>query len=79
MLGQLVVHVRGRQAAEYLFASSVTFVRERGKSALIVLAEWSRRSRSRRRLTGFNGRLLADIGIDRSQAKAEAAKWFWQR
>jgi uncharacterized protein YjiS (DUF1127 family) len=79
MANQLVLNLRRKQAAEHLFASGMAFVRERSKSALIVLADWHHRSRSRRRLSTFNDRLLADIGISRSQAEAEAAKWFWQR
>jgi uncharacterized protein YjiS (DUF1127 family) len=78
MSSQLVLYVRRKNLAEHLFASGVAFARKRSESASIVLAEWRRRSRSRRRLAGFNDRLLADIGINRSEAEAEAAKWFWQ-
>jgi uncharacterized protein YjiS (DUF1127 family) len=79
MPGQLALHVRRMHVAGHLFANWIALVRERGESARIVLGEWRRRSRSRRRLTTFNDRLLMDIGINRSQAEAEAAKWFWQR
>ncbi|MGB0721007.1 MAG: DUF1127 domain-containing protein [Gammaproteobacteria bacterium] len=43
-----------------------------------LLALWVQRHRQRRRLTRLDERLLADIGVSRQQARAEAAKPFWR-
>ncbi|OFX01348.1 MAG: hypothetical protein A3D94_19660 [Alphaproteobacteria bacterium RIFCSPHIGHO2_12_FULL_66_14] len=48
------------------------------QTGLAVLAIWSRRSRTRRRLAMLEARALADLGLTRAQQRAEAAKWFWQ-
>lgn len=39
---------------------------------------WHRRARSRRALAVMNDRMLRDIGVNRAEARREAAKWFWQ-
>lgn len=36
------------------------------------------RARSRRALAGLDARMLADIGLDRTEAMIEAKKAFWQ-
>ena len=33
--------------------------------------------RSRQELAGFDDRMLGDIGLSRSDAHAEASRWFW--
>jgi len=45
-----------------------------------MLALWSARSAQRKALRELaqDGRLLADIGLDRQQALREAAKRFWR-
>jgi uncharacterized protein YjiS (DUF1127 family) len=47
-------------------------------SSLAVLAIWRRRSRTRRHLAALEARALADLGLTRTQQRAEAGKWFWQ-
>jgi uncharacterized protein YjiS (DUF1127 family) len=49
-------------------------------TALSMLAVWSARSAQRKALRELaqDGRLLADIGLDRQQALREAAKPFWR-
>ena len=47
--------------------------------ALTTLRRWQQRSRMRRRLERLDDRMLADIGLDRRQAQAEAEKPFWRR
>lgn len=42
------------------------------------LGRWSERSRQRAALGRLDGRLLADIGVDRAAAAAEADKPFWR-
>lgn len=41
------------------------------------LGRWSERSRQRAALGRLDERLLADIGVDRATAAAEANKAFW--
>ena len=43
-----------------------------------TLLLWHDRARQRRRLGELDARLLADMGLSRSQALAEAGKPFWQ-
>jgi uncharacterized protein YjiS (DUF1127 family) len=43
-----------------------------------AMAEWWRRLRQRRELLMLTDRDLSDIGITRSDAVAEASKFFWQ-
>ncbi len=45
--------------------------------ALTVLT-WEVRHRTRKQLRSISDEQLADIGIDRAQAVAEASRWFWQ-
>ena len=47
-------------------------------AAVRTLVRWQRRSRDRARLGGMEAYLLADMGITRDQADAEAAKPFWR-
>jgi uncharacterized protein YjiS (DUF1127 family) len=42
-----------------------------------TIAEWRRRLRERRELLVLTDRDLSDIGITRSDAAAEASKFFW--
>jgi uncharacterized protein YjiS (DUF1127 family) len=39
---------------------------------------WWRRARTRRELAELDDRILADLGLDRVEARREAAKPFWQ-
>jgi len=50
------------------------------RTALSMLAVWSARSAQRKALWELaqDGRLLADIGLNRQQALREAAKPFWR-
>jgi uncharacterized protein YjiS (DUF1127 family) len=48
------------------------------QSALVLLAGWRQRSRTRRHLAALDRRELADLGLTRAQQRAEASKWFWQ-
>lgn len=50
-----------------------------GLTALIAIsALWLARSRQRRQLLTLDDRMLADIGISRADAQAEARKPFWR-
>jgi uncharacterized protein YjiS (DUF1127 family) len=42
------------------------------------VAEWRRRTRSRRELTMFSEQQFGDLPFGRAEARAEIAKWFWQ-
>ena len=42
------------------------------------LTIWYQRARQRRQLAGLSDRQLADIGVSRRAAAAEAAKPFWR-
>ncbi|MDJ0948099.1 MAG: DUF1127 domain-containing protein [Alphaproteobacteria bacterium] len=42
------------------------------------LFAWAERARQRRQLGALDGRMLADIGVDRASAQIEVAKPFWQ-
>jgi uncharacterized protein YjiS (DUF1127 family) len=43
-----------------------------------VLARWRQRRRTRQHLEGLDDRLLADIGLNRTQQRIECAKAPWQ-
>ena len=43
-----------------------------------ALGAWQDRAMERRRLAGFDDRMLHDIGVDRAAAAAEAGKPFWR-
>ena len=43
-----------------------------------VLARWRQRRRTRQHLDGLDDRLLADIGLNRTQQRIECAKAPWQ-
>jgi len=45
---------------------------------LAVLARWRQRRRTRQHLDGLDDRLLADIGLNRTQQRIECAKAPWQ-
>ncbi len=48
-------------------------------AALLRTAQlWVSRAKQRSRLADLDDRLLADIGITRAEAEAEARKWFWR-
>lgn len=44
----------------------------------LTVAAWELRHRSRKQLNSLSPALLRDIGLDRAQAMAEAAKPFWR-
>ncbi len=46
---------------------------------LALAGSWYRRARQRRQLADLSDRQLADIGISRAEACAEAGKPFWQQ
>ena len=46
--------------------------------AMATARRWQRRQASRNRLLDLDDRMLADIGLTRSDAVQEAAKRFWQ-
>ena len=62
-----------RGASRMLAASHALNPATLGRRALALLA----RQRSRAALAQMDDRLLADIGLTREQARAEAAKPFW--
>ncbi len=43
-----------------------------------ILRHWFQRRVTRQALLELEPHQLADIGITRQQAQAEASKWFWQ-
>lgn len=43
-----------------------------------TLQSWQARAQQRHDLASLSNRMLADIGIDRAAANAEAAKPFWR-
>ena len=45
--------------------------------ALSAVFGWMERARSRRQLAELDDRMLADIGVDRAAAHAEADRPFW--
>lgn len=48
------------------------------QSMLAMRAAWRQRSRTRRHLALLDARELADLGLTRTEQRAEAGKWFWQ-
>ena len=50
----------------------------RPSKVLALAGSWYRRARQRRQLADLSDRQLADIGISRAEACAEAGKPFWQ-
>lgn len=54
-------------------------VEEASKSLMNTLKVWSARTEDRRQLAQMNDRLLADIGLSRSDIHVEVNKYFWQR
>lgn len=46
--------------------------------ALKTMYLWWQRARTRRQLAELDDRILADVGLDRVEARREAAKPFWQ-
>lgn len=55
---------------------------EQAKDGLVTLVEtllaWQDRANQRHQLAQLDDRALADIGVSRAAAKAEADKPFWQ-
>ncbi len=45
---------------------------------LALVGSWYQRARQRRQLAELSDRQLADIGISRAEARAEAQRPFWQ-
>jgi uncharacterized protein YjiS (DUF1127 family) len=54
------------------------FRRRRGPALIDILLTWQGRAMMRADLAALEGRLLADVGLTRRQARAEAAKPFWR-
>jgi uncharacterized protein YjiS (DUF1127 family) len=50
---------------------------EQARSWLMLLANWYARYQQRQALQQLDDHLLADIGVSRSEALAEARKPFW--
>ncbi|MEX0694875.1 MAG: DUF1127 domain-containing protein [Rhodospirillales bacterium] len=48
-------------------------------SQFATLCEWQRRAETRHHLAQLDERMLADIGLGRSEAEIEASKPFWQK
>ncbi|MFA6019620.1 MAG: DUF1127 domain-containing protein [Rhodospirillales bacterium] len=47
--------------------------------ALLSVEAWAERRRSRNALAALDDRMLADLGLNRTDAQAEADKLFWMR
>ena len=60
-------HVQGDNAIGSAFATP-----------LKAVVQWHRRSSQRLALLGLDQRMLDDIGLNRAEAEAEAAKPFWR-
>ncbi len=43
-----------------------------------LLRQWQQNARSRRQLASLDDRLLADVGISRSEREVELSKPFWR-
>ena len=43
------------------------------------IAEWRRRSRGRSELAMLTDHEVSDLPFSKADARAQAAKWFWQR
>ena len=59
--------------------SLVRRVEEATNSLMHTLKIWSARTADRRQLAQMNDRLLADIGLSRSEVHVEVNKYFWQK
>jgi uncharacterized protein YjiS (DUF1127 family) len=46
--------------------------------AFEMILTWHERARQRRQLQGLGDRMLKDLGLDRADVEAEAAKPFWR-
>lgn len=44
-----------------------------------AIANWQRRSKTRRHLRVLTARELKDVGLSVNERAREGAKWFWQR
>ncbi|UVE17956.1 DUF1127 domain-containing protein [Pseudomonas sp. LS44] len=53
-------------------------VRDRLQRLFACLARWTENRRTRRQLAQLDDRLLADVGITRSERLAELDKPFWK-
>ena len=49
-----------------------------GSKIYSVLHAWAQRTEDRRQLAQMNDRMLADIGLNRSDVSHEVDKFFWQ-
>ncbi|MDK9720288.1 MAG: DUF1127 domain-containing protein [Rhodospirillales bacterium] len=47
--------------------------------ALLSVEAWAERRRSRNALAALDDRMLADLGLNRTDAQAEADKPFWMK
>lgn len=76
--------VRLHQFVEYTDISSAMYgmvqrIEAAAKKVNATLATWGSRIEDRRHLSLMNDRLLADIGLTRTQVSVEVDKYFWQR
>ena len=76
--------VRLHQFVEYNDISSVLYnmvqrIEAGAKKVSATLSTWASRIEDRRQLSSMNDRLLADIGLTRTQVSVEVDKYFWQR
>jgi len=49
-----------------------------GQMSLATLRIWTRRLKTRRRLSELDAIALDDVGITEAQRQDECTKWFWQ-
>ncbi len=59
--------------------SLVRHVEDAANQVTKTLKTWAERSRDRRQLAMMNDRMLADIGLSRTDIAVEVSKFFWQR
>jgi uncharacterized protein YjiS (DUF1127 family) len=59
--------------------SMVQRIEAAAKKVNATFSTWASRIEDRRQLSLMNDRLLADIGLTRTQVLVEVDKYFWQR
>lgn len=72
-------HIIDDLAISEVIYSFVRRVEEATTSISNTLKTWSARVEDRRQLAQMNDRLLADIGLSRSDIYVEVNKHFWQK
>ncbi|MBV0912262.1 DUF1127 domain-containing protein [Anianabacter salinae] len=65
-------------ALDFLGGRRIGPMSELALRAVVVLATWEERRRSRKHLSKLPPHLLRDIGIDEMRAAREAERPFWQ-